>query len=115
MSSIIQIFGVKKCNDTNKALRFFKERNIKIQFVDLNEKAISKGELASIVKSIRLEQLIDTEGKEYKNKNLKYMKFDLEEELLNNPLLFKTPITRFGQKAAIGNTPEIWKKWVESQ
>jgi arsenate reductase (glutaredoxin) len=113
MASTIQIFGVRKCNETNKALRYFKERGVKTQFVDLSEKALSKGELESVTRTIPLEELIDKKGKQYKKRNMEYMSFDLETELLNDPLLLKTPITRFGQKAAMGNTPEIWKKWIE--
>ena len=114
MASIIQIFGVKKCSDTNKAIRFFKERSIKIQFIDLAEKAISKGELESISRKIPLETLIDIEGKQFKSINLSYIIHDTETELLNDPLLFKTPITRFGQDAAVGHTPEVWKKWINA-
>jgi arsenate reductase (glutaredoxin) len=113
MASTIQIFGVRKCNETNKALRFFKERGAKTQFVDLTEKGLSKGELDSVIRTIPLEELIDKEGKQYKKRNMEYMRFDLETELLNDPLLLKTPITRFGQKAALGSSPEAWKKWIE--
>jgi arsenate reductase-like glutaredoxin family protein len=107
----IQIFGTKKCNETNKALRFFKERNIKFQFVDLNEKAMAKGELTNISKAVPMEDLIDRDGKEYKKSGMEYMVFDLEEKLLEKPLLFKTPITRNGNKATVGYKPEIWKEW----
>jgi len=113
MATTIQIFGLKNCNDTNKALRFFKERQIKIQFVDLNEKAVSKGELESIARKVTLENLIDRNGKQFKKRNMEFMIFDLESELLEDPLLFKTPVTRFGKEAAIGLTPDIWKKWVQ--
>jgi arsenate reductase (glutaredoxin) len=112
MASMIQIFGIKKCNDTNKALRFFKERNVKIQFIDLNEKGLSKGELESVKRKIPIEELIDKSGKQFKKRNMEYMLYDLESELLDDPLLFKTPITRYGREAAIGYTPEIWKKWI---
>ena len=111
---MIQVFGTKKCHDTQKALRFFKERNIKIQFVNLEEKAFSKGELDSISHNIPLDDLLDTSSKEYKRLNLAYMTFDLYETLLENPLLFKTPITRFGKEAKLGVRPETWKKWIEA-
>ena len=113
MPPTIQIFGVKNSNDTNKALRFFKDRNIKIQFVDLNEKALSKGELESISKKVPMEELLDKDGKQFKKRNLGYMVYKLEDELLNDPLLLKMPVTRFGRDAAIGVTPNIWKKWIE--
>ena len=91
---IIQIFGINKCKNTQKSIRFFKERGINIQFIDLSQKKISKGELESISNSIPLEELIDKESKAYKNMNLQYMDYDIKEVLLNNPLLFKTPILR---------------------
>lgn len=112
MAATIQIFGTKKCHDTNKAIRFFKERGIKIQFVDLNEKGMSKGELESVSRKIPLQELIDTEGKQYNKRNLKFMNYELENELLEDPLLLKTPVTRFGREAALGNKPEIWTKWI---
>lgn len=113
MASMIQVFGTKKCSDTNKAIRFFKERAIKFQFIDLNEKEISKGELNSITKNISLEDLIDTEGKQFKKRNLQFMSYNLEEELLSDPLLFKTPITRLGNESVLGIDTEKWKNWIE--
>jgi arsenate reductase (glutaredoxin) len=114
MASTIQIFGVKKCNDTNKAVRFFKERNIKVQFVDLTEKGLSKGELESICRKIQMEDLIDKSGKQFKKRNLEYMIYDLENEILTDPLLLKTPICRMGREATLGVCPDVWKKWIES-
>ena len=107
----IQIFGTKKCNETRKAERYFKERRILYHFRDLNEKGISKGELENIRRVFDLEDLFDKEGKEYKKRNLQYMKFNIEEELLNDPLLFRTPIVRNGKEVTIGYQPEIWKNW----
>lgn len=112
MAPTIQIFGIKKCNDTNKAIRFFKERGVKTQFTDLNEKAMSKGELESVSRCVPLDELIDREGKQYKKRNLDYMVFDIEAELLADPLLLKTPVTRFGREATIGINQEIWTKWI---
>ena len=109
----IQIFGTPKCSDTNKALRFFKERGLKVHFVDLREKPISKGELRNVSSVIPMEELIDREGKEFKKANLEYMVYDIEEKLLENSLLLKTPIVRNGKKASSGHTPEIWKQWIE--
>ncbi len=105
---MIQIFGTKKCKESGKAVRFFKERNIKIHFVDLAEKGISKGELQNISRSIPLSELIDTESKEYEKLNLKFMKFNVEDELLEHPLLLKTPIVRSGRNASSGFKPESW-------
>jgi arsenate reductase (glutaredoxin) len=111
----IQIFGIKKCQDTRKAERFFKERSLKYQFIDLTEKSLSKGELNSIKTSVSLENLIDSNGKQYQKRNLKYLVHNIEEELLNDPLLFKTPIVRNGPKATVGYRPEIWTEWLHSQ
>ncbi len=113
MGPVIQIFGVRKCHDTNKAIRYFKERGIKTQFIDLTEKGLSKGELDSVARNIPLEQLIDTEGKQYQKRQLGFKIFDLESELLDDPLLFKTPITRCGRDSALGVTPEVWAKWIK--
>ena len=108
----IQIFGIKKCHETRKAQRYFKERAIKFQFINLAEKGMSKGELNSIKAAAGgVETLIDRDGKQYQKRNLQYLVHNIEEELLNDPLLFKTPIVRTGAKATVGYRPEIWKTW----
>jgi len=112
---LIQIFGTKKCKDTGKALRFFKERGIKTHLVDLAEKGMSKGELASVMKSVPIEELLDTTSKEYEKRNLHYIKHDIEEELLSCPLLFKTPVVRCGKEASAGYAPDMWKKWADTE
>jgi arsenate reductase len=110
---VTQIFGTLKCKDTQKALRFFKERRIPIQYVDLREKSISPGELASITRYLPPEELIDRNGKEYERLNLKYIRHDPEEMLLEYPLLFKTPILRSDFGISVGLKPEIWKDWAK--
>jgi len=109
----IQIFGIKKCSDTRKAERFFKERGINFQFRDLEEMGIAKGELENIRRSIPLDDLLDKESKQFKKRNLSYMVFNTEEELLGDPLLFKTPIVRNGKISTIGYAPHIWKEWIK--
>jgi len=109
----IQIFGTKKCSDTRKAERFFKERSVNFQFRDLEEKGISRGELENIQRSIPLDDLLDKESKQFKKRNLSYMVFNTEEELLGDPLLFKTPIVRNGKISTIGYAPHIWKEWIK--
>ncbi|HPN37987.1 MAG TPA: ArsC/Spx/MgsR family protein [Melioribacteraceae bacterium] len=109
----LQIFGVKDCKDTQKAERFFKERNIKFQFRNLAEKGLSKGELESVKRKFSIDDLFNTEGKQYKKRNLQYIKFDKEEELLNDPLLFVTPIVRTKTSVTIGYCPDIWKEWLK--
>lgn len=108
----IQIFGTNKSNDTKKAQRFFKERGIQIHFRDLTEKGVSPGELENIKRVFPVEELLDREGKQFKKRNLEYMVFDPEEELLNDPLLFKQPIVRNGKEVTLGNQPDIWKSWL---
>lgn len=112
--SNIQIFGTNKCRDTRAAQRFFKERRVAVHVIDLSEKPLSQGELNSVRNAVGLENLIDTEGKEYQRQNLKYQKYDIEQVLLENPRLFRTPIVRCGPKATVGYQPEIWKHWLEA-
>lgn len=109
----IQIFGIKKCFDTKKAERYFKERRIKYQFIDLNEKGLSKRELQSVKASVGLVNLINSKSKDYNKLNLQHIRNEniKEELLLNNPKLYKTPIVRNGKQATVGYTPEIWKEW----
>lgn len=109
----IQIFGTKKCNDTKKAERFFKERRIQYQFIDLKEKALSKGELQSVKKAVGLENLINKNSKDYKKLNMDKIRGaeTREDMLLKNPSLYATPIVRNGKEATVGNQPEIWKIW----
>lgn len=109
----IQIFGQKKCFDTKKAERYFKERRIKFQFIDLNEKSLSKGELQSVKAAVGLNNLIDPSSKAYLKLNLdKISGAAVREELLfNNPVLYKTPIVRNGKQATVGYVPEVWESW----
>ncbi|EKD28366.1 MAG: glutaredoxin family protein [uncultured bacterium] len=107
----LQVFGTKKCKDTQKAERFFKERRINFHFVDLKERAVTKGELEHISEVIPLEDLLDKEGKLFSDMNLKYINYNAHDILLEHPLLFKTPIVRMGRTATCGYKPEIWKTW----
>jgi arsenate reductase len=109
----IQIFGVKKCFDTQKAERYFKERRIKYQLVDLNQKGLSKGELQSVKAAVGLKALIDEKSKEYVKLNIASIRAESvkEELLLNNPKLYKTPIVRNGKLATVGFVPDIWSTW----
>jgi arsenate reductase-like glutaredoxin family protein len=109
--SLVQIFGTKKCPDTRKAERFFRERAIPYQFIDLNERGLSKGELEKVKAAVGLENLIDREGREYAKRNLKYIIHVPEEMLLAYPLLLRTPIVRNGPKATVGHCPEVWAEW----
>lgn len=107
----IQIFGKSKCFDTKKAQRYFKERRIPFQNIDLLDKGISRGELKSVAAALGLEALIDP-----KHPNaalLAYLAYDEDkmEKLLEDPRLLKTPIVRNGRQATVGDCPEIWKTW----
>ncbi|MGL5656510.1 MAG: arsenate reductase family protein [Fusobacteriaceae bacterium] len=110
---VIQIFGKKSCNNSKKAERFFKERGVKYQFINILEKAPSKGELNSIKTKYDIEELLDVEGTEYTKRNLKYMVYDTEELLLENPILFKTPIIRKGNQITMGYDPKTWEDMLE--
>ena len=90
----LQIIGTKKCKETQKAERYFKERRIPFHFRDLSEKGLAKGELENISRTISLDDLIDRESKKFKDRGMQFMIFDIEEELLADPLLLKTPIGR---------------------
>ena len=113
----IQIYGTAKCFDTKKAQRYFKERNIKFQFVDLAKYGMSKGEYQSIKKALgmKLEDLVNEKSKKYESSFIKYLASEeaKEENLLENQELFKTPIVRNGKKATLGYCPDEWKKWEE--
>ena len=108
----IQIFGKSKCFDTKKAERYFKERGIKVQLIDVAKFGMSKGEFNNIKQAVGgWEQLL--EGKT-KDKDLlalvKYLRpEDQEAKLLENPKLFKTPIVRSGKQATVGYEPKIWE------
>ena len=110
----IQIFGTKKCFDTKKADRYFKERGIKVQFIDLKEKGMSKGEFTSIKQAVGgLDNLIDANSKDKELLVLlNYLsESDKEQKVLENQQLLKTPIVRNGKKATVGFMPDIWKGW----
>lgn len=107
----IQIFGKSKCFDTKKAQRYFKERRVPFQNIDLLDKGISRGELKSVVAAVGLDALIDPRHPDAAL--LQYLAYDEDklEKLLENPGLLKTPIVRNGRQATVGHCPEIWKTW----
>ncbi len=110
----IQIFGTKKSADTRKAERFFKERGIKYQYIDLKEKGLSKGEFASVKQAVGgIDKLIDENSKD-KNTLLliKYIaEEDKEEKILENQQVLVQPIVRNGKKTTVGYQPDVWKSW----
>ncbi|GHT78190.1 ArsC family transcriptional regulator [Spirochaetia bacterium] len=116
---MIQIFGTKKCRDTQKALRFFKDRGIEVQFRDMNVKPPSPGELddmtATLADSLALsgyENLLDREGPAAKERGLAYMETGAREELLACARLYKTPLVRPGKgRVAAGLDEKAWKEF----
>lgn len=110
----IQIFGTKKCFDTKKAQRYFKERGIKFQFIDLNEKGMSKGEFNSVKQAVGgLDKMVDEKCKDQDTLALvKYLvDSDKEAKVLENQQILKTPIVRNGKQATVGDCPDVWKTW----
>lgn len=114
----LQIFGKPKCFETKKAERFFKERGVKFQSIDLIRYGMSKGEFERVKAAAGgLEKLIDPDSKEQDALLLRYLADDgaKQEKLLANQKLIKTPIVRNGKLATIGYCPDIWKRWLEAE
>ena len=110
----IQIFGTKKCFDTKKAERYFKERGIKYQMIDMKEKGMSKGEYNSVKQAVGgRDAMIDPKCKDQDLLALiTYIaEEDKDEKILENQKVLKTPIVRNGKQATIGYVPDIWKNW----
>ena len=110
----IQIFGTKKSFDTKKAQRYFKERNIKFQYIDLAEKGLSKGELTSVAQSLGgIDALIDPQAKDQDLVALlRYLApAQMFDKVLENQQVLRTPIVRNGRQATVGNCPDVWKTW----
>lgn len=110
----IQIFGKSKCFDTKKAERYFKERRIKYQSIDLTRFGMSGKEFDSVLRAVGgIDQLIDWNVKSQEITNMKYMD-DVrakEDKVFDDPALMKTPIVRNGKQATVGYCPEIWETW----
>ena len=113
----VQIFGTKKCADSRKAERFFKERGIRFQAIDLAGKGMSAGEVRGVAARVGgAEALIDREGKRYLDRGLKYAAPTgprIEQMLVDDPLLLRTPIVRDGGRATVGYRPEVWQSWID--
>lgn len=107
----IQIFGKSKCFDTKKAERYFKERRIRYQYIDILKFGMSRGELRSVVRSVTLDEIVNKEDCDYPI--YKYLADDDAklEKLFEIPEMIKTPIVRNGKSATVGYCPEIWKDW----
>ena len=105
----IQIFGTSKCLDTKKAQRYFKERRVKFQLVDLSKYGISRGELTSVKNAVGLDALINSKHPDAAL--LTYLAYDADklEKLRDDPRLLRTPIVRNGRQATVGYCPDVWK------
>ena len=110
----IQIFGKSKCFDTKKAERYFKERGIRFQSVDLLRYGMSKGEFASVKQAVGgVRALIDEKSRDYERSYIAYLagEDNIEAKLMEYPSLLRTPIVRNGKQATVGYCPEVWKSW----
>ena len=107
----IQIFGKSKCFDTKKAERYFKERRIKYQYVDLGKYGMSRRELESVRAAVGLDAMIDQTDRDYLMIAYLASEGAKLDKLFEEPWLLKTPIVRNGKQATAGYCPEIWKTW----
>ncbi len=107
----IQIFGKSKCFDTKKAERWFKERRIKFQAIDLKKYGMSRGELQSVKSAVGLEALVDETHPDAALVRYLAYEQDKMEKLFEDPTLLNTPIVRNGRQATVGYHPEVWETW----
>ena len=108
----IQIFGASKSFDTRKAERWFKDRRIKYQYIDVPSKGLSPREYQSVKQKVGFEALVDTRSRAYEAHYMAYLTPEArEEKLLEHPELFRTPIVRNGREATVGYCPEVWATW----
>ena len=110
----IQVFGSSKSFDTKKVERYFKERRIKYQYIDMKKYGISEGELRSIVQKVGLDNLADEKNEEYQIFRYLANPADKFYKLLDNQGLIKTPIVRNGKDAVVGFCPEVFEKWINT-
>lgn len=107
----IQIFGKAKCFDTKKAERYFKERRIKYQFVDILKYGMSRGELNSVKNAVGLDAMADPADQDYPLFQYLASAEAKLDKLYKVPYLIKTPIVRNGKQATVGYCPDVWKTW----
>lgn len=109
---LVQIFGVKNSSAARAAERFFKERGVPIQYVDLKQKPLAPGEIKRFIDKYKLSGMLDVEGKEYEASGLKYMRMsesDLLAKIEKEPKLLKLPLVRHASLVSIGQDEEAWK------
>ena len=106
-----QFFGMSKCFDTKKAERYFKERRVKYQYIDMKKYGISRGELNGVLRSVPLSDLVDPKHPDAALLPDLADDPDKVEQVLDNPSLLRTPSVRNGKQATVGYQPEPWKTW----
>ncbi len=106
----VQIFGKSKCFDTRKAERYFKERRIRYQYIDIIKYGMSRGELKSVCSSIGMDAIVNTEDQDYPLYQYLASNDAKLEKLYEIPELIRTPIVRNGKKAAVGYCPMTWQE-----
>ena len=112
MTVNIQIFGSKKNNDSKKAERWFKERRIKYQYIDLKSKGLSPREYQAVRKCVGFEALVDTKCRAYEDLGLQYVPPQaVDQRIADCPAILNAPIVRNGKQATVGYHPEIWETW----
>ena len=112
----VQIFGLKKSAATRAAERFFKERRLRVIFVDLAQRPIARGELARFTQKFGLSALLDLEGKAYEKQNLAYLRVSEEgmiQRVIEHPELLKLPLVRLGKQFSYGEAPQEWRAMLE--
>jgi len=112
----VQIFGVKNSHETRAAERFFKERRVAIQMVDLKQKAMAPGELRRFIERFGLAGLLDSEGKAYQDAGMKYLKLsdaELLAKIERDPRLLRLPLVRSSKRVSIGHDEVSWKAMAE--
>lgn len=112
----VQIFGTKKCAETRKAQRWFAERRIRVHFVDLAQRAASRGELQRFAQKFGVQALLDRDGRRFRDLGLAGSHYSDErwlERLVDDPLLLRTPLARTGSRLTIGYAPDTWAGWLD--
>jgi arsenate reductase-like glutaredoxin family protein len=114
----VQIFGIRKSQATRAAERFFKERKIKIHFVDLDERAIAPGELKRFLERFGWNGVLDIGSKAYQDAGLEYLRVSDEgmiTKVTADPRLLLLPLVRAGKHVSAGPAEDTWKSWLEAK
>ena len=113
----VQIFGTAKCRQTQKAMRFFKERRVGIHFVDLAQKSASPRELDRFARKFGAEALLDRDSRRFRDRGLHVAHLPdsrILPLLTEDPLLIRTPLVRNGNEVTVGLAEDQWREWMTS-